>query len=137
MTHAAFDVTVLTFDPHVQSVPESYNTLCARRRALREADVISVHVRLTSASRHSIGAAELPAMRPEAILVNSARGAVVDEAALIRALDERRIGAAGIDVWAGDRILHRLLAVLDVNRVLEGQAPRHPGGPAATGPGRA
>jgi len=66
---------------------------------LREADVVSVHVPLTEETKHLIGARELSLMKETAILVNTARGPVVDEAALVEALRERRIWGAGLDVY--------------------------------------
>lgn len=65
---------------------------------LREADVISLHVPLTSETRHLIGARELALMKPTALLINTARGNLVDEAALIDALKCGRIAGAGFDV---------------------------------------
>jgi glycerate dehydrogenase len=65
---------------------------------LREADVLSLHCPLTAATRDLIGAAELAAMKPTAILVNTSRGGLVDEAALARALRDGRLGGAGVDV---------------------------------------
>jgi glyoxylate reductase len=76
---------------HVESV--------AFDRLLRESDVISLHTPLMDSTRHLIGAAELRAMRPTAILVNTSRGAIVDEAALVRALQDGWIGGAGLDVY--------------------------------------
>lgn len=67
-------------------------------RLIREADVISLHCPLTDATRHLIGAPELAAMKPRAILINTARGGLVDEAALADALRTRQIGGAGFDV---------------------------------------
>ena len=66
-------------------------------RLIREADVISLHCPLTDATRHLIGAPELAAMKPTAILINTARGGLVDEAALADALRARQIGGAGFD----------------------------------------
>jgi len=66
---------------------------------LAEADVISIHVPLTPATRHLVDGAALRRMKPTAVLVNTARGAVVDEAALVRALREGWIAAAGLDVY--------------------------------------
>ncbi len=68
-------------------------------RLLAEADVLSLHCPLTPQTRHLIGAAELAAMKPTAVLVNAARGPVVDEAALARALAAGEIAAAGLDVY--------------------------------------
>jgi glyoxylate reductase len=68
-------------------------------RLLAEADVVSLHCPLTPETRHLIGRAELEAMGPDAVLLNAARGPIVDEAALAEALAERRIAAAGLDVY--------------------------------------
>ena len=65
---------------------------------LRDADVISLHVPLAENTRNLIGAAELALMKPDAILINTARGGIVDEAALAEALRAGRIGGAGLDV---------------------------------------
>jgi glycerate dehydrogenase len=65
---------------------------------LKESDVISLHCPLTEATRGLIGTRELDLMKPEAILINTARGGLVDEAALADALRKGRIGGAGIDV---------------------------------------
>ena len=66
---------------------------------LRESDFVTLHVPLTPVTQHLIAARELGLMRPSAVLVNTARGPVVDEAALIAALREHRIFAAGFDVY--------------------------------------
>lgn len=70
----------------------------AFEKVLAEADAISVHCPLTAETRNLIGEPELRAMKPSALLVNTARGGIVDEAALIRALKEGWIGGAGFDV---------------------------------------
>jgi D-3-phosphoglycerate dehydrogenase len=61
---------------------------------------------LNASTRHIIGARELAAMQPHALLINSARGALVDEAALVRALQEKRIGGAGLDVFSREPLNH-------------------------------
>jgi glyoxylate reductase len=66
---------------------------------LARADVVSLHTPLTDETHHLIGAQELAAMRPEAVLVNTSRGPVVDEAALVAALREGRIAGAALDVY--------------------------------------
>ena len=66
---------------------------------LAEADVVTVHVPLDRDTDHLIGEAELGRMKQGAILVNASRGRVVDEAALVRALDSGRLGGAGLDVF--------------------------------------
>lgn len=67
---------------------------------LRRADIVSLHVFLSDRSRGMIGERELGLMKSDAILINTSRGAVVDEGALYRALRDRRIWGAGLDVWA-------------------------------------
>ncbi|HEY4685799.1 MAG TPA: D-glycerate dehydrogenase [Dehalococcoidia bacterium] len=67
---------------------------------LRQADFVSLHVALTPETRNLMGARELALMKPDGVLVNTARGGVVDQAALVRALIERRIGGAALDVYA-------------------------------------
>jgi glyoxylate reductase len=67
---------------------------------LARADTVSLHVPLSPATHHLIGEAELAAMKPTAVLVNTARGAVVDEVALARALDRGQLHAAGLDVYS-------------------------------------
>ncbi len=66
---------------------------------LRESDYLTIHVPLTKDTRHRIGEREFGLMKPDAILVNTSRGAVLDEAALCKALQEGRICAAGLDVF--------------------------------------
>jgi glyoxylate reductase len=80
---------------------------------LHEADIVSIHTPLTAETHHLIGAPQLAAMRPGAVLVNTARGPVVDEAALVAALRERRIAAAGLDVYEHEPRLADGLAELD------------------------
>ena len=66
---------------------------------LAAADFVSLHVPLRPENRHLIGARELVSMKASAYLVNTSRGAVVDEAALLAALDDGRIAGAGLDVF--------------------------------------
>lgn len=68
----------------------------------RASDVVSVHLRLSPETEGFIGARQFALMRKSAILINTARGAIVDEAALMEALSDRRISAAGLDVFASE-----------------------------------
>jgi D-3-phosphoglycerate dehydrogenase len=95
---AAFRMRVLGFDPHVIEMPcERWIELGAM---LEECDFVSVHCVLNSQTRGLIGAAELRRMKRSAILVNVARGEIVDEAALLEALQSRALAGAGLDVYA-------------------------------------
>jgi phosphoglycerate dehydrogenase-like enzyme len=67
---------------------------------LAQADVISVHLRLSAESRGLLNRERLAKMKQGAILINTARGAIVDEAALVEALQEKRLSGAGLDVFA-------------------------------------
>lgn len=66
---------------------------------LAESDIVSLHLKLSARTRNTIGETELRAMRPDALLVNTSRGPLVDEAALVRALSEGWIAGAGLDVY--------------------------------------
>ena len=80
---------------------------------IQTADFVSVHTPLTDETRHLIGAAELEKMKPTAVLVNTSRGPVVDEAALAGALAEGRIFAAGLDVYEEEPKVHPELLELE------------------------
>jgi D-3-phosphoglycerate dehydrogenase len=94
----AFGSRVIAFDPYFRG-DSGPVTLVDLTTLLRESDVISVHARLTAESRHLIGAKELAMMKPGAVLVNTARSGLIDEAALVRALQERSIMGAALDVF--------------------------------------
>ncbi len=80
---------------------------------LAEADFLSLHCPLTEQTHHLIGEGQLRRMKPTAILINTARGPVVDEAALARALAEHWIAAAGLDVFEQEPQVHARLVELD------------------------
>jgi lactate dehydrogenase-like 2-hydroxyacid dehydrogenase len=93
---AGFSMRVLYHDAAPVPVDAEY---VSKEQVLRDSDFISLHVPLTETTRHYIGEAELRMMKTTAILINTSRGPVVDEAALARALREKWIGGAGIDVF--------------------------------------
>lgn len=84
---------------------------------LQEADVVSLHVPLSSETRHLLGRRELALLKPGAILVNTSRGPVIDESALVEALRSGRLGAVGLDVYEDEPAVHPGLLTLD-NTVL-------------------
>jgi lactate dehydrogenase-like 2-hydroxyacid dehydrogenase len=102
--HHGFDMKIIFYDPFPPPA-EVVSALDAEPRdsveaVLAEADFVSLHCPATPESRNLMNAARFAAMRKEAILVNSARGDVVDEAALVEALKSGRIAGAGLDVFA-------------------------------------
>ena len=80
---------------------------------LAEADFVTIHTGLSEATRHLIGAGQLARMKPTAVLVNTARGPIVDEAALAAALRAGELGAAGLDVFEREPEVHPDLLGLD------------------------
>lgn len=80
---------------------------------LQECDFFSIHTPLTEETTHLIGAEELEKMKPEAVLINTSRGPLVDEAALVGALENGRIFAAGLDVYEEEPKVHPKLLELE------------------------
>lgn len=101
-----FDMKVLAYDPFVSA--EAMAAVGAKKveldELLAESDFVSLHTPLMESTRHSINEEKLRKMKKNAILINTARGAVVDEAALIKALNEKWIAAAGLDVFEEEPI---------------------------------
>ena len=105
---AGFDMEVLHTTRHDTGLGGYVPTLS---ELLSRSDIVSLHVPLTESTRHLIGAAELALMKPTAVLVNTARGPVIDENALVDALEAGRLYAAGLDVYDGEPTVNpRLLA---------------------------
>ena len=97
----AFEMQVIAWSPHLtQQRADPHGVRAVDKATLfAEADVVTVHMPLSDDSRGLIGADELALMKPTAHLINTSRGPIVDEAALIAALSERRIAGAGLDVY--------------------------------------
>ena len=154
LCHAALEMPILYHD--IVDMPQAEARLGARRVPLDEllqtADVVSLHVPLTAETRGMIGREALRRMKHGAFLVNTARGAVVDQMALVEALQEGWIAGAGLDVFdhepllpddpllrlpnvvvtphiaslTQEALLHMGMSVVnDVLAVLEGRAPQH------------
>ena len=116
-----WDVRLLATDPFV--APETARpfgvTLVPLTKLLAESDLVSVHVTLTPKTRRLIGEKELRSMKRTAFLVNTARGELVDEAALYRAIDESWIAGAALDVFEQEPLaMESPLRMLDPSRVI-------------------
>ncbi len=103
MAGSGFRARVLAFDPHVDA--QAMEAAGVEKvedigELLERSDFVSIHSVLSEQSRHLIGRAELARMKPDAILINAARGAIIDEAALVEAIIQGRIGAVGLDVYS-------------------------------------
>ena len=104
---AGFDMEVLHTTRRDTGEPGYVSSL---HELLQRSDIVSLHVPLSETTRHLIGAAELAQMKPTAVLVNTARGPVVDEHALVDALEAGTLYAAGLDVFDGEPVVNpRLL----------------------------
>ena len=98
---AGFGVRLLAYDPYVselQMTSEGVEPVTSLGELLERSDIVSVHAPLNPDTYHLIGEAELARMRPDAILVNTGRGGVIDEAALAAAMRSGKLWAAGLDV---------------------------------------
>lgn len=97
----AFGMHRLGYDPHIDPWPPGIECV-PLGELLARSDVISVHVPLNDQTRGLLGAREFESLRHGAILVNTSRGEVVEEAAMLRALETGRLGAVGLDVLTGE-----------------------------------
>jgi len=98
---SAFEMRVLAHDPYVteERADQFGGRLVDLRTLMSESDVVTVHVPLNEETRHMIGGEELSLLKPSAIFINTSRGPVVDEEALIAVLEGGRISGAGLDVF--------------------------------------
>jgi glyoxylate reductase len=104
-----FNMRVIYYDPYPLP-PEAQEQLGATpvdlKRLLAEADFVSVHVPLSQQTQHLLSKPQFEAMKRTAILINTSRGPVVDEAALVEALTTRKIAGAGLDVYEREPAVH-------------------------------
>jgi len=99
----ALDMRVLGFDPFVAgTAPEGVEMVRDLEALCRQADYLTVHVPKTPQTEGMIGAEQLAVMKPTARLINAARGGIIDEAALLEALQEERVAGAGLDVYTAE-----------------------------------
>jgi len=155
-----FDVKFLAYDPYISPSQgqEVGAKLVSLEDLLRQSDYVTLHAALTEETRHLIGGKELSVMKKTAYLINTARGGLIDESALVKALREGEIAGAGLDVfeseppeyenpllhlpnvvvtphmagWSDEAIYREQReAALEIKLVLEGQSPRYPINPEA------
>lgn len=154
---AALGMTILVFDPYVTGeLPHGYELVASLDEALSRADVVTLHARATEETRGMIGRREIALMPPGGILVNCARGSLLDHDALADALDDGHLFAAALDVFPAEPLPrgHRLastprltlsphvagasrqsahfaadIAAADVARFFAGDAPQHVANP--------
>jgi D-3-phosphoglycerate dehydrogenase / 2-oxoglutarate reductase len=98
MTANGFGMRVLGFDPYKDPWPEGIEHCTSLEPLLRQSDFLSIHVPLTKETRNLIDATTLRLLKPTAVLVNTARGGIVDEGAVAEALTAEHLGGAGLDV---------------------------------------
>jgi D-3-phosphoglycerate dehydrogenase len=116
---AGFRMRVIGYDPHTPAdelARAGVERVTDLGELLAASDVVSIHATLNDETRHLIGARELARMKRSAFLINAARGAIVDEAALARALENGPIAGAGLDVYENEPAITP--ALLDDDRVV-------------------
>lgn len=99
----AFDMKVVAVDPAVSETMMAslgVRRIASLREALGQADIVTLHLPLSEATRNLLGAAEFATMKPGSVLINAARGGIVDEAALAAVLRSGHLAGAGVDVMA-------------------------------------
>jgi len=99
----AFGMKVLAFDPLRATLPTGVERQADLDGVLRAADIVTVHVPLNETTRNMFGTAQFAAMRSGAVLVNTARGAIVDETALLASLASGKLAGAALDVLADEQ----------------------------------
>lgn len=109
----AFHMRVVASDPGSHRFP-AFVERVRMEQLLRESDFISLHVHLSNQTRHLIGPKELSAMKKGVVLINTSRGGLIDEKALIKAMESGQVAAAGLDVidgeWLEDKYNHPIIA---------------------------
>jgi D-3-phosphoglycerate dehydrogenase len=98
---AGFGMRILAYDPYASRVPAGV-ALCDLKAVLAGSDVVSLHCPLTPENRHMINRENLAQMKEGAILVNTARGGLIDQQALLEAVQSRKLYAVGLDAFEGE-----------------------------------
>ena len=103
-----FDMTIVYSDPRRLPADEEAKLSASYRSfddLLREADFVSLHPQLSPETRHLMSDRQFSLMKPSAFVINTSRGPVIDEAALVRALKEKKIAGAGLDVYENEPVV--------------------------------
>ncbi len=102
---SGFSMSVQAYDPYLNQVPDAFNfvNLTDLQTVISTSDFVSLHVPLTDESYHLMGEQELNAMKPGSFLINTARGGIVDEKALLQALRTGHLAGAGLDVLENEQ----------------------------------
>lgn len=124
MAGAGFDARVIGYSPH--SSPDrmrdnGIEPIESLNQVMAESDFVSIHCVLNDETKHLIGRDQIAAMKPNAFLINTARGAIVDEMALLDALQNGQIAGAGLDVYSREPLNqsdHPLRALYDMDNVI-------------------
>lgn len=99
-----FNMNVLGYDPYLKTAPEGIELVNQLEEIYRRSDFVSIHLPLTEETRNLINAYSLAHFKSSAILINTSRGGIVDEAALAQALDAGQIAGAGLDVFSQEPV---------------------------------
>lgn len=100
MAHGGFGMRVLAYDPYLREAPEGVELVADRDRVFAQSDFVTLHPVLNRETEGSVGAREFALMKRGAIFINCGRGSLIDEDALIAALQSGHLGGAGLDVTA-------------------------------------
>ena len=119
----AFRMRVLAYDPQLdpRAFPPGVERCAELDALLTQSDAVSIHCVLNAQTRHLLGAAQLARMKPGALLVNVSRGEIVDEAALLQALQSGHLGGAALDVYGQEPLSrqgHGLSALYEMDNVM-------------------
>lgn len=110
----AFEATVIAHDPYADQVPDGV-TLLPLEQLLTKADIITLHLPYSPSTHHLLNTQALAVMKPEAIIINAARGGLVDESALADALKSGKVSAAALDVFEHEPYQG---ALLELNNII-------------------
>lgn len=95
---SGFGCSLLAYDPYENEEAKKYGTYCTLEELFQKSDVITFHTPATKSSFHMVNAQSLATMKDGVVLVNTARGSIIDTGALIDAIEEGKVGAAALDV---------------------------------------